>query len=270
MTNQPQQLETEREIAEAGLILLCQVGSTVHGLNLPGTDDNDEMGVCIEPPTHVIGLRQFEQDVFRTKPQGVRSEHGDTDRTIYSAKKYCRLALGGNPTILLTLFAPRLSVTDLGEQLQDLAPAFASRAAGRAFLGYATQQRQRLTGERGQKNVSRPELVDKYGFDTKYAMHMLRLGFQGIEYLETGRLTLPMPEEERAFVFAVRKGEVELNDVLTKAGELEQRLEDLLETSPLPAKPDYDTVNEWLVDSYRTFWGWVVPLAVLETSGTFT
>lgn len=248
-------MTTAREIAESGLILLSTVGSSAHGLNVPGTDDHDEMGVCIEPPSHVIGLHLFEQDVFRSKPEGVRSEHGDTDRTIYSARKFCRLALGGNPSILVLLHVKPDKTSDYGDSLLELAPAFAARSAGRAFLGYATQQRQRLLGERGQMNVKRPELTEKYGYDTKYAMHMLRLGFQGIEYLETGKLTLPMPEEQRKFVYATRLGEIELNDVLTKAGENEQRIEDLLDSSPLPEKPDYDAVNDWLVGTYLDSWG---------------
>jgi hypothetical protein len=85
-------------------------------------------------------------------------------------------------------------------------------------------------------------------------MHMLRLGYQGRELLETGRISLPMREEERRRVFAVRKGEPEFNDVLTEIGELERRLEDLLGTSPLPPVPDYDRVNAFLVDAYRTAW----------------
>jgi hypothetical protein len=30
------------------------------------------MGVCIEPPDYVAGLKRFETNVFRTKPDGVR------------------------------------------------------------------------------------------------------------------------------------------------------------------------------------------------------
>lgn len=85
-------------------------------------------------------------------------------------------------------------------------------------------------------------------------MHMLRLGYQGVEYLETGRLTMPMAEVERLFVYNVRLGNVEINEVLTRAGELEQRVEDLLDTSPLPASPDYGYVNEWLVGAYTRHW----------------
>jgi predicted nucleotidyltransferase len=247
---------SSREIAEENLILLSTVGSVAHGLNVPGDADRDLMGVCIEPPSRVIGLQTFEQDVYRTQPEGTRSGPGDEDRTVYSCRKFCRLALGGNPTIITLLYITPYTVTELGQELIDLAPFFAARSAGRAFLGYMTQQRQRLLGERGQMNVKRPELVDAHGYDTKYAMHMLRLGYQGVEFLETGRLTMPMREEEREFVYSVRCGEVELNEVLTRAGELEQRVEDLLDTSPLPAKPSYGVVNDWLVGAYRRHWGW--------------
>jgi hypothetical protein len=69
--------ELARQVAERGLILRGLVGSTVHGLSNPGTDDRDEMGVCIEPPEYVIGLRGFEHDVSRTQPEGVPSGPGD-------------------------------------------------------------------------------------------------------------------------------------------------------------------------------------------------
>lgn len=246
---------TAREIAEGNLILLATVGSNAHGLALPGNDDTDYMGVCIEPPEYVIGLKHFEQDVYRTQPEGYRSGPGDVDRTIYSARKFCRLALSGNPSILTLLFAkPESPVIEMGVSLQNLAPSFAARSAGKAFLGYMVQQRQRLTGERGQMNVKRPELVEKYGYDTKYAMHMIRLGYQGIEYLETGALTLPMREPDRDYVYSVREGKVGLNEVLTRAGQLERALEDLLDTSPLPPKPDSEAVNSWLVSAYEQYW----------------
>lgn len=165
---------------------------------------------------------------------------------IHSLRKYARLALKGNPTVLMLLFVKPeelLLRVPLGDELQALAPAFVSRVAGRAFLGYLSAQKQRLLGERGRKRVKRPELEDAHGFDTKYAMHMLRLGYQGSELLESGRISLPMREEERRRVFAIRKGDVEFNDVLTEIGELEQRLEDLLDTSPLPPAPTNESTR---------------------------
>jgi hypothetical protein len=97
---------TPEEIAEQGMIIRSLVGSTIHGLELAGTDDRDEMGVCIEPPEYVIGLRSFETWVERTKPEGVRSEAGDLDLVVHSLRKFSRLALKGNPTVLLLLFVP--------------------------------------------------------------------------------------------------------------------------------------------------------------------
>src|SRR5439155_3782186 len=96
--------------------------------------------------------------------------------------------------------------TELGLKLQALAPALLSRRAGRGYLGYLRGQKERLLGTRGQKRVNRPELVEAHGFDTKYAMHAARLGHQGLELLETGRVTLPMPEPTRSRVMEIRTG----------------------------------------------------------------
>ena len=65
--------ERARAIAEQGLILRTTVGSVVHGLSNPGTDDRDELGVCVEPPEYLLGLRRFEHFVFRTQPAGAPS-----------------------------------------------------------------------------------------------------------------------------------------------------------------------------------------------------
>jgi hypothetical protein len=69
---------------------------------------------------------------------------------------------------------------------------FASRHAGKRFLGYLEAQRQRLVVACGQRDKNRIELVEKFGYDMKYAVQMLRLGHQGVMFLETVRLTLPM------------------------------------------------------------------------------
>jgi len=169
--------ELARQVAERGLILRGLVGSTVHGLSNPGTDDRDEMGVCIEPPEYVIGLREFEHYVSRTQPEGVSSGPGDLDLTIYGLRKFCRLALKGSPTVLLLFFIEGehvLARTPTGERLQQLAPAFLSQRTGRAFLGYLEAQRRSLLGERHATRTR--ELSAEHGYDTKYAMHALRLG----------------------------------------------------------------------------------------------
>jgi uncharacterized protein len=133
--------------------------------------------------------------------------------------------------------------TSAGQQLQKLAPAFASRRAGKRFLGYLQAQRQRLIGERGQRDVNRTGLVKQFGDDTKYAMHMLRLGHQGVEFLESGRLSLPMREPVRTHLMDVRRGRSNLPGVLQECTDLELRLSELLDSSPLPPYPDLRTVE---------------------------
>src|SRR3990167_374131 len=182
---------TTREDVEQCTILRCVVGSSAHGLHLnDGLEDRDEMGICVEPMAVAMGSASpFEQYIYRSAAErehrhDAPSVGGDLDLVVYSLRKFARLALGGNPTVLMVLFAPDVVQCDArGSQLRDLAPAFASRVAGKKFLGYLSSQRQRMLGERGNGGHGRPrdELVQKFGYDTKFAMHMLRLGYQGSE-----------------------------------------------------------------------------------------
>jgi uncharacterized protein len=253
---------SQQLIAEPTTILRGLVGSSVHGLILPGTDDRDEMGVCVEDRRYIVGFGKFEQWVYRSAAEredcdGARSRAGDLDLTIYSLRKWARLALQGNPTVLLLLYLPDSALvirTDVGKQLQKLAPAFASRHAGRRFLGYLEAQRERLVGERGQKDVNRTELVKQFGYDTKYAMYMLRLGHQGVEFLESGWLTLPMREPVRSHLMDVRQGRSKLADILEECTQLELRLSALLDSSPLPPDPDFKIVESFVMDTYSAAW----------------
>ena len=255
--------EEKRRIAEAGTILRCQVGSGVHGTSVSGQDDRDEMGICLEPPEYVIGLRKFEQYEYHTaweRPGGLanRSLAGDLDETVYSARKWMRLALNGNPTVLLPLFVPEceiVTITPLGRELRDLAPVIVSRLAGHRFAGYLNAQRRGLLSHDGKgRDVTRPDLVAKYGWDVKYGAHMIRLGVQGVELLETGRITLPMPPVERALVREIRMGRIPMADALRAAADLEERLRELILTSPLREEPDREAADAWLVSAYQRAW----------------
>jgi hypothetical protein len=258
-----------RDVVERTTILRATVGSTVHGLHHGGQDDRDEMAVFIEPPEYLVGLSRaramrgglygFEHYVERTQPEGMRSGPGDLDLVAYSLRKWVRLALRGHPTILLLLFLPDADVlvrTPLGDELRALRPALLSRRAGRGYRGYLGGQKERMLGSRGGKGVNRPELVEAYGYDVKYAMHAARLGYQGIELLETGRVTLPMPEPECSRVMAIRKGERSFDEAVAEIEEVEARLDGALERTALPEQPDRGAVDAFLVGAYRRAWGW--------------
>lgn len=242
-----------QEQVDSCTIIRAVVGSKCLGLDIPESD-TDEMGICVEPLSEAVGLdAPFEQFV-RTGPDERRE---GPDLQIYGLRKYVKLALSGNPTILALLFIPTefISVIDAkGTQLRDMRGSIISRHAGKAFLGYMQAQRMRLVGERGQKRIKRPELEEKFGFDTKYAMHVLRLGMQGVELLTTGNLNFPMSREEIDYLYGVREGAESLQAVLTKAGELEAELKLLLDNSPLPAEPNRAMVEDWMLTTYIRSW----------------
>lgn len=245
-------------------ILRGVVGSTAHGLHVEdGTDDRDEMGVCIEPLSAMMGQSEFEQLIYRTAAErehkhDAPSMAGDLDLTIYSLRKWTRLALQGNPTVLLLLFLPPELCTvqsPYGAGLQALAPHFVSREAGKRFLGYLTAQKQRMLNERGSLHGKpRQALVDKHGFDTKYAMHMVRLGIQGVEFLTTGRLSLPMSEPDRSWIRSIRVGQVPQQEVMTRCGELERELKDLIDGHDLPVHANAEPVWVWVRSRYLEYW----------------
>jgi hypothetical protein len=242
-------------IAERGTVLRVQVGSGLHGTAVRGQDDRDEMGICVEPPEYVLGLERFEQYIYRTQPEGVRSGPGDLDLIVYSLRKWFRLALQGNPTVLLPLFVPEteiVAVTDLGRDLRARPDLVLSRRAGQRFIGYLRAQRAGMLGER--RHTNRPELIEKYGFDAKYAMHMVRLGVQGVELLETGKITLPVPEPWLTWLRDLRQGKHTKEEALRAADELEAGLTKLLTSSPLPEVPDHAAANEWLIRAHQQAW----------------
>jgi hypothetical protein len=97
-------------------------------------------------------------------------------------------------------------------------------------------------------------LVSAHGYDTKYAMHALRLGVQGVEFLSTGRISLPVPEPDRSFLRAVRRGEVPLAEAVAAVDAAEAGLLELRDRAAVPDQPDRAWVDSWLHRSYLDHW----------------
>lgn len=224
-------------------ILRCEVGSTLHGISI-GDDDLDLMGVTVEPRRAVTGLETLETWTWRSAAKGERSQPGDTDLVVYGLRKFLRLALAGNPSVLLPLYAPDRFCPvrhALGDELRGLREAVVSERCRGRFLGYMKGQRARATDGRsvhgrGGKPVG------------KWAAHMLRLGYQGTELLRTGDLTLPMPAEHAAVCRAARTGEIGLDEALARSRDLEEGI--ARASGGLRAAPDLDRVQDWMHEVY--------------------
>lgn len=254
--------ETEA-LARENVILRSEVGSTVYGTGLPGKEDHDEVGVTIMPPWEVLSpsRKPMETMVWRTAGASTRSTPQDTDLAIYGLRKFLALSAQGNPSILVTLWTPWDKVferTDVGTRLKERRGLFVTKSAGHRFLGYMRAQRSRMEDSRAGSRAyrtNRPELVQQYGYDTKFAMHMIRLGQQGIELMDTGNIVLPIPGIEGFALRGIRQGKWAYKSVLDYATELENELVDRIAKVDLPEKPDRDMVEDLSYALHWEHWG---------------
>lgn len=247
-------------------ILQVEVGSTAHGTGLEGHEDHDEIVVALESMPEVF-FHPRPGAMQRTRPEGVRSGPGDTDRQIYSLRKFVHLALTGNPSVLLVLWAPVMYETEPGHELRRLAQAFIGRHIIPKHRGYMRAQLLKL--ERGQNPVrgsGRREIVEQHGFDTKFAMHAARLGFQGIELVTTGRLQLPIAGEPGDWLRAVRRGEVSRDEWRRRLDELDVQLAAVYAMDAYPAEPNRRAVEAFVMRSHLLHWGFP-PAHFIEVNG---
>lgn len=249
------------QIVAQNTVLMAKAGSDLYGLKVDDKpSDTDLMGLAIAPKSHVIGLGKFEHLVHRTAAEGERSGPGDTDTTVYDLRKWMRLALSGNPTVLQLLFVSPAQCTTWGAVAEaivtELPDLVVARSCGRAFLGYLKQQKGRMDGTRGgRRKPARAGLISAHGYDTKYAMHAIRLGLQGEELLKTGRLSLPMRPEHRDVCLRARRGEMTLREAIAIVETQERAIYELMDAaSGIRSVPDVEACSRWLVSVYVSHW----------------
>jgi uncharacterized protein len=221
------------------VLLSGVVGSTAYGLAGPDSDI-DWLGLFAAPTIAFHGLKQPTESIVSNKP----------DATFHEARKYCQLALGGNPTVSELMWLPAdlyETMTPLGEELISIRPAFLSAKRVRdAYLGYATQQFKRLEA-RGDGSFS----ADTRRRTAKHARHLYRLCAQGFELYATGRvrICLDNPHSFHAFGEQVASGDIDA------ARRMISHHEDLFDAtrSVLPDQPDGRTVEDWLLRVRREF-----------------
>jgi len=244
----------------ATTILMVEVGSTAHGTGIDGGEDHDQLAVVVETPAQVIGLdeRGFKTVMQRTQPEGARSGPGDIDRTLHSLRRFVRMAAAGNPSILMTMWAPVEYSTALGEELQGLGEAFVGRHVVPRYRGYMQSQARRLLGlsggHGGRGSGGREELVSEFGYDTKYAMHCSRLGFQCLELLSTGKLELPIRGEPADWLRSVRYGRVGFDEWWERSLELDAQLETIGNDESIRLEPERDKIDRWCIAAHQRTW----------------
>src|SRR5579859_4833639 len=236
------------------LIQLFIGGSELHGAKVGKTDDTDIYGIYIEEPEDVLGLDPKEHFVWSTAGNERRNGPDDLDVTFYSLRKWAGMAAKGNATALHFLFAePQEIPAKFWHIIQKNRSVFLSRTSAKQFLGFADSQFKRITGEKGQgAKGTRPEYVCAHGYDTKGAMHGLRLLYECIELMQHGWITLPRPEKQ--LLIEVRSGKWLLKQVLSHAQDLFAQVEQAISSSPLPERVDRAAISSLVAKVHLEFW----------------
>jgi predicted nucleotidyltransferase len=229
-------------------------GSELHGAKIGATDDLDLYGVFIGAPQNVLGLHPQEHFVWSTASDARRNGPDDVDLTLYSLSKWAAMAARGNATALHFLFAEATAASaPVWSPIQDQRAAFLSKRSAIQFLGFAENQLARITGEKGKgAKGSRPEYEGAFGYDTKAAMHTLRLLFECTELMREGTITLPRPEKE--VLIGVRAGWWTLERFLGEAQQARADAEASAISSSLPDRIDEARISSLIAQVHLVFW----------------
>jgi predicted nucleotidyltransferase len=102
------------------------------------------------------------------------------------------------------------------------------------------------------RNPKRAALEDEYGYDTKHAMHLIRLLRMGVEIMRGEGVKVK--RDDRDELLAIRSGKLKYDELVDTAQEYERQLDNLYQTSDLPHAPDAEKINRLMLEIYRDYW----------------
>lgn len=239
--------DTMEQFWESRLILKTYGGSLAYGTNLPSSDI-DYRGVCIPPIDYLLGLQHFEQ----------HESLQPNDVVIYSLKKFVNLAMSCNPNILDILFTRPEDIlfkNKFGDELLKIKNDFITKRAFKSYVGYANAQLKRMSAVDKNAAGKRLNSVNAFGFDTKNAMHLIRLLRMGKEIMQNGEINVY--RNDRLDLLKIRNGERTLNDITDEANSLFYEIHTLYLKTSIPTEPDFHKINNWLIKIEKESLEWI-------------
>lgn len=79
-------------------------------------------------------------------------------------------------------------------------------------------------------------------------MHLIRLLHAGIDLVATGALDVTVPEERRASLLAIKRGEIDWDEIAQLRRQLVAEFEDAFSRTVLPDEPDTSRAESFLID----------------------
>lgn len=252
------------------------MGSQAYGVS---TDDSDFdiYGFCVPPKTlvfpHLAGeipgfgrqVKRFEQfQVHHVIDADAAGGHGrEYDLQIFSIVKYFQLLMDNNPNMIDSLFTPLDAVvacTQVGHLVREKRHLFLHKGAWHKFKGYAYAQLHKI--ETKNPEGKRKEIIEKFGFDVKFAYHLVRLINEVEQILVEGDLDLRRNSEQ---LKSIRRGDWTLEDVRNYFVEKERYLERIYaESKALPHSPDEQAIKNLLLECLEHHYGNLQDAVVVE------
>lgn len=213
------------------------VGSHAYGTASPDSD-LDVMAVFTGDSSDYIGL---------SRGQGsIQKETEFFDNNYLEIRKFFTLALKANPNVL-PLFYLRypqdyLKVNSFGQMILEAREHLATKRVYTTFCGYARGQINRMDTSTEKLGAKRKELRKKFGYDTKFAYHTIRLLKTAHKFLLTGEMEIY--RHDASELLSIRNGALKKREFLRYANSLFADLEEAVKKSPLPDEPNYKAVDE--------------------------
>jgi uncharacterized protein len=180
--------------------------------------------------------------------------HGRTyDLTIFGIVKFFTLAMENNPNIIDSLFTPATCVlhsTQVGNLVRENRKLFLHRGAWPKFKGYAYSQLHKLSNK--EPKGKRADLVERHGYDTKFAYQIVRLLGEVEQILIEGDIDLQRHNEP---LKAIRRGEWTEDRLRRWCAEKEAELERIYTESTLRPTPDEDRIKALLLHCLEEHYG---------------
>lgn len=174
----------------------------------------------------------------------------ESDIVIYGLKKYLSLACKGNISALNFLFCRKadiLYIDDYGQTLRDNRNLFLSHKVIDCILGYTMSQIHRMRNGSGRSD-NRKDLIDKYGWDTKFAYHAVLITDIGVELLKSGTYHVYRPDMEQRKLKGIRTGQYTYEQTMELIQQNLTVIKTLEPISRLPKDVDKDAINKLNVE----------------------
>lgn len=233
------------------------MGSYAYGCH-DKNSDKDVYGFAIPPKDMLFPFSEGGY-IYKFGPSPPSFEqfqkcYDDVDFTIFSIVKYFDLCCHNNPNVIDSLFVPDNCVchmSSIGELVRKNRHKFLCSKLWHTYKGYAYSQLRKLKNK-DPNSGKRKELIEKYGFDTKFAYHIVRLIDYAEQLLQFGDMDM---QRDRERWKSIRAGEWTLEQIETHFYEKEKSLEKLYETTKLPHDIQFGPIQELLLNCLEHHYG---------------